>query len=292
MTFELYPLRFRFVARDPITFPPGTAANILRGAFGTMFRRIACTEECPNSVRECPHRHSCPYARVFEPQAAEPGPSGLKDWPRPFVFRASHLDGARIEPGQRFWFGLNLFTIREPFIPHFVQTFEALGKAGFGPARSRAGLIADDRSSPPLSIPLTASTQDIGKLRVEFLTPTELKTADGLSDRPEFAILFARARDRVGTLRALYGAGPLDIDFRAMGERAAQVKLTRFELRHVDVERRSSRTGQVHGIGGVVGWAEYEGDLAEFLPYLEAARWTGVGRQCVWGKGELCYSRL
>jgi len=55
----------------------------------------------------------------------------------------------------------------------------------------------------------------------------------------------------------------------------------------VDAERRSSRTGQVHGIGGFVGVAEYEGELGEFVPYLEAARWTGVGRQCVWGKGEL-----
>jgi len=33
--------------------------------------------------------------------------------------------------------------------------------------------------------------------------------------------------------------------------------------------------------------AEYEGQLGEFIPYLEAAQWTGVGRQCVWGKGEI-----
>jgi hypothetical protein len=55
----------------------------------------------------------------------------------------------------------------------------------------------------------------------------------------------------------------------------------------MDIERRSSRTGQVHPIGGFVGEAEYEGDLAEFVPYLHAARWTGVGRQTVWGKGEI-----
>ena len=30
-------------------------------------------------------------------------------------------------------------------------------------------------------------------------------------------------------------------------------------------------------------------DVAEFLPYLEIARWTGVGRQTVWGKGEIAY---
>jgi len=32
---------------------------------------------------------------------------------------------------------------------------------------------------------------------------------------------------------------------------------------------------------------EYEGDLTEFVPYLRAARWTGVGRQTAWGKGAI-----
>jgi hypothetical protein len=45
-------------------------------------------------------------------------------------------------------------------------------------------------------------------------------------------------------------------------------------------------------LGGFTGWAEYEGELREFVPYLEAARWTGVGRQTVWGKGEIGIERL
>jgi hypothetical protein len=63
--------------------------------------------------------------------------------------------------------------------------------------------------------------------------------------------------------------------------------MTRCELRDEHASRRSSRTGQVHPLGGFTGEAEYRGELAEFLPYLRAARWTGVGRQTVWGKGEL-----
>ncbi len=105
--------------------------------------------------------------------------------------------------------------------------------------------------------------------------------------RPEFGILFGRARDRVSTLRSLYGAGPLDIDFEALGGRASAVRMTSCQVRHFAARRRSSRTGQSHGIGGFVGAAEYEGELSEFLPILEAAQWTGAGRHCVWGNGEL-----
>jgi hypothetical protein len=99
-------------------------------------------------------------------------------------------------------------------------------------------------------------------------------------------VLFARLRDRISTLRALYGPGPLDIDFRALGERAAAVRLARADLRWERVVRRSGRTGQVHPLGGFMGEVEYQGDLAEFAAWLRAGRWVGVGRHTVWGKGD------
>ena len=80
---------------------------------------------------------------------------------------------------------------------------------------------------------------------------------------------------------------PLDIDFKGLGERAARVELRRSDLAWEQVKRKSGRTGQVHPIGGFTGEAEYAGHLAEFLPWLRAARWVGVGRQTVWGKGDV-----
>ncbi len=165
------------------------------------------------------------------------------------------------------------------------MAFARLAKDGLGPLRGRADLVSVEQR--PISLPLDPGPAETHALRVEFVTPTELKSGDRLAARPEFDVLFARARDRVSTLRALYGAGPLAIDFRAMAERAAAIRMTRCDLHQVEAERKSSRTGQVHGISGFVGIAEYEGALTEFLPYLKAAEWTGVGRQCVWGKGEL-----
>ena len=126
-----------------------------------------------------------------------------------------------------------------------------------------------------------------GRLRVEFLTPTEVKGGEQVLARPEFLTLLARARDRVSALRGLYGEGPLPIDFRGSNARAARVRMTRCELQHVPGERRSGRTGRVHPLGGFVATAEYEGDLGEFVPFLRAAEWTGVGRQTVWGKGAI-----
>ena len=134
---------------------------------------------------------------------------------------------------------------------------------------------------------LDPDTSAVDTVTVRFQTPTELKSAGGLAERPEFAIIFGRLRDRISTLRSLYGGGALDIDFKGLGERAAQVELRRSDLVWEQVKRKSGRTGQVHPIGGFTGEAEYAGDLAEFLPWLRAARWVGVGRQTVWGKGDV-----
>lgn len=253
--FELYPLRFRFVARTAIHFRAGETANMLRGQFGKALYRRA-----PDA-----------YARFFAPAAAD-GPSGLRDVPRAFVFRVAHLDGAEFSPGEVFEIGINLFEVREPPIEIFREALVT---------SVRAKLVSVE-GSQILRLPLTPGPP-VERVRVIFSTATELKGAD----RPEFGVLFARIRDRVSTLRARFGAGPLAIDFKRMGERACQIRITRCELQRVQVERSSRSTGQTHPLGGFTGIAEYEGNLAEFVPYLEVARWTGVGRQTVWGKGEI-----
>jgi CRISPR-associated endoribonuclease Cas6 len=305
--FQLYPLRFSFVAREAIYFPPGKSANILRGAFGTIFRRIACQPQC-SGAQQCEIRSTCAYARMFEPSALGPGPSGLADWPRPFVFRATHLDGRAIPRDEPFQFDLNLFDMKSPALAYLVLAFTQLAHEGLGPGRGRATLtrvsqhtppgvaplpIYDGatfplcRTWPPLVLSLAPEPVPVDRVRVRFVTPTELKGGQQLAPSPEFAILFGRIRDRLSTLREMYGEGPLDIDFRGLGERAAKVRMTRCELNQMEITRRSSKTGKCHSIGGFVGDAEYEGELAEFVPYLKAAKWTGVGRQTVWGKGEM-----
>ncbi len=272
--FSFYALRFQFRAVSPICFPSGTAANTLRGAFGLTLRRLF-----PEPV----------YHNVFAPSAPEgSGPSGLHDRPRPFVLRAAKLDGLTVPSGDRFELGLNVFDVHSPRTEIFVEGFSEMARAGFGPGRGTAELELVEGAGRPVVISLEAPSEEpLRGIVVEFVTPTELKTV-ALSGNPiEFRILFARIRDRLSTLRALYGDGPLDIHFKAMGERAAAIRLVASELRHSAVTRRSSRTGQVHAIGGFTGWAHYQGDLNEFVPYLRAASFAGVGRQCVWGKGEL-----
>lgn len=277
LILRVSPLRFGFQAVDTVFFRPGTAANIFRGAFGEIFRRIAS---------------ECAYTRMFEPRAGSSAleggnPSGFEDRPRPFVLRAASLDGRRFGAGERFMLDINVFDLATPALDHFRLAFDQLCREGLGPGRPRVELV-EASELPVVRIDLAPPGYHVGRIQVAFLTPTELKSEDRiLRDNPPFDALFKRARDRVTGLMTLYQH--LDAtnlpDLRGMGDRASAVRMLAGHFEQHAYERRSARTGQRHNLGGFTGQAEYEGDLTEFLPYLEAAWWTGVGRHTVWGNG-------
>jgi hypothetical protein len=283
-TFQFYRYRFWFRALEETYFPRGKSGNVIRGALGLALRATASPDE---------------YARLFEPRAAAGAPSGFHDLPRPFVVRAADLDGSALQPGERFCVNIHSFDIRRPALRSFSDAFGLWEKSGIGPRRGRVRLEEAsplDLEGAPLeagpghafcSISLEADPVPVERAVVRFVSPTELKTAGVVADRPEFGILFTRLRDRIGALRALYSGGPLPIAFREMGERASAVRLRRLQIEWERAQRTSRRTGQTHPLGGFVGEAEYEGDLAEFMPWLRCGRWSGVGRQTVWGKGDI-----
>jgi CRISPR-associated endoribonuclease Cas6 len=265
--FELVALRLRFTAHKSLHFPPGESANLLRGGLGKALMEASAVD----------------YARLFAPRR-EQGPSGLRNLPRPFVLRVAHLEGAHVPAGGAFEIGVNLFDTR-------TAAPDSMSAAMSAAVRAVVHSDLMEATVRPLRLSLGPYARPVQGVRVQFVTPTELKNAPSTS-APEFGVLFARIRDRVSALRSLYGTGPLPIDFRGMGRRARTVRMTRSNVRFIEAERFSRNTGLRHPLGGFIGLAEYEGELTEFVPYLEAARWTGVGRQTVWGKGEIDWEEI
>jgi CRISPR-associated endoribonuclease Cas6 len=249
--FSFQRVRLEFEALEEQRFPEGKAGNVIRGALGWAMR-----EQSPEA-----------YEEFFEPRQLA-GPSGIANRPRPFVLRANHLDGRTIRPSEKFYVDLHLFR----GTPHeaFVTAFE-----GIRPGRLR------NVTGESISVSLEHTHQGIEKLTLRFVTPTELKTDSGLASLPLFPVVLARARDRIRALSSHEFA----LDFTGITDRSAGIALVSHQLTHRRYTRTSSKTGQTHPLGGFTGEAVYSGSLDEFLPLLQAAHWTGIGRQTVWGKG-------
>lgn len=272
-------VRYLFSPLEGAPRPERISANAWRGVFGLALRHVTCQPEC-RDPDTCSWHPPCSYRTMFAPQTLD-GPSGLRQPPRPFVLRPHGLS-----------LGVHLFIPGNRYRTAIGKTIAEIARLGVGPERQPLRINGVTWEPPrwcPLSANATVTEGDQQRLQVSFLTPTELK-ADGESVcEPLFSTLFARIRDRVATLASLYGgaSSSLPIDFAGLGKRAHAIRLVSHNLRWESRQRRSAHTGQSHALGGFLGTAVYEGNLNEFRPWLEAARWTGAGRHTVWGHGAL-----
>jgi CRISPR/Cas system endoribonuclease Cas6 (RAMP superfamily) len=311
--------RFTIAPLQPLAVPAINKGNMLRGGFGHAFRRLCCVPQC-RDTRACPLATSCPYKTVFEP-SPPPGGDRLsknQDVPRPFVFRAPQTQQTRFEKGDGFEFGLVLIGRALDFLPYFVLSFRELAAEGLGLNRAKCALerveeigVSSNGGKPKLVYTVedqllraTGSTGADGwiktrlrqfsrangntsgqRVTVRFLTPTFLRVDGEVVRCPEFHHLFKRLRDRINALCTFFGDGPLDIDFRGLGERAKNVRTASAQVDWVERFRTSSKTHQRHELSGLVGEASYEGELTEFLPWLALGELVHVGRHAAWGHG-------
>jgi hypothetical protein len=128
-------------------------------------------------------------------------------------------------------------------------------------------------------------TSEHGRLTVSFLTPTFLRADGQVIREPEFHQIFKRLRDRINALSTFFGDGPLDVDFRGLGERSEKIRKVGGRFEWLDRARTSTKTGQRHELSGFVGSATYAGALDEFLPWLALGELVHVGKHTAWGNG-------
>lgn len=254
------------MTEKPLAFS-NPAANTIRGAFGFALLSVS----------------PAIYKAVCEPDAA--GPSGLETPPRPFVLRLRSLNDRVVLPGQTFSFALHLFAEDENIAVALQQGVARLASEGLGPARSQCELLSVETEQRTLS--LEPAKVDVSEIKICFQSPTELKHGGQLMLEPDFAPLFRRVQQRIETLGSLYACVEPSPHLAALTRQAEQVTRTATAIQQIALSRRSSRTGHEHPLGGFVGSATYQGAMAEFLPCLRVAEWTGIGRQTTWGKGEI-----
>ncbi len=182
--------------------------------------------------------------------------------------------------GAKFLLPIHSFSSREAPPEVFETAFAA--ESPFGGKVRLAGVLPPEH----ICLQFQAAKQPVSSLSIRFLTPTELKTNGQIASEPEFAVLFSRAYKRIQALQLLY-AQPTRLEDQNLFAQAEKVTLLSHALIRAEASRVSSHTHQTHPLGGFRGEATYQGNFQELLPWLQAAQWTGIGRQTVWGKGEI-----
>lgn len=298
--------RLNLEAGDRIELPRFNKGITLRGAFGTVFRRLVCHDlkaPCPS----CPLRENCPYSNVFNP-VIPPDAERLRlnrDIPRPFIIKPPLDPEGSYKAGDELCFDLVVVGRAQDYLPYFIVTFEELGRQGIGVGRGRYNLKSlesmradgtwdevfegNDRMvrPPAKSLDLESIRPDVEpgeSLMIEFVTPVLLKEK-GQWAQPRFGPLIKRLRDRINALSCFYCDKPLDMDFKELGRKADEVCMVFRNLKWVEENRHSKHRNLKHVLKGYIGEVEFEGDLGDFMPLLRLGEFLHVGKATAFGQG-------
>ena len=310
---NLTAAKFQFTlgVRESMFLPPYKGST-LRGGFGGVFRRIACSQKQLADCHPCLIKSSCPYRMIFEPGPVEGAElwGGFDEIPRPFVIEPPETEQTRFEPGEVLDFKLVLIGKAVDYLPYFVLVFKELGELGIGKGRAKFDLRRV--TALPLSGANGAIVFDGEKLydqvslirepfvgfvsgeddtlAISFQTMTRLKHNGIFVAAPEFPVLLRALFRRCSALQYFYCGNRLELDFRTLVEQAEAVSLVGNETFWVDWERYSSRQDRRMKLGGLVGRAEYRGPWREFGEVLRWGEILHVGKGCTFGLGKYLIS--
>jgi len=117
--------------------PAYNKGNVIRGGFGSTFRRIVCHGNC-GDPESCELRNVCPYTAVFHPFVPESSEkiSRTRDIPRPFVIKPPLETKELYVPGDQLTFDVVLVGRIKDYLPYFIVTLKELSQTGLGRHRS------------------------------------------------------------------------------------------------------------------------------------------------------------
>jgi hypothetical protein len=307
----VHHLNFVCEAATYVHFGPQAGAQI-RGALWNALEKFACPD--PAARHDPQHTRFCPMCRLMaleEISGRGVNPARPLAIRPPLSPRAEH--DRRYDPGQQFEIGVNLFGDAGDLFHYVCHAVYQIGADGVGYGRGRFMLRQVTANNPftgerqtllgergLLTIPgcpvvsqqVEAAVSHLpqDRIRLRFLTPTQITHQGRVLSRPDFAAMVARLLERCQSLELHYTSRPAEAEVwrqrhLALAESAALIHLRQDNTRWVSVRSYSRRSGYQDDIGGMVGEVLVEGDLRPFLPWLVWGQSLHVGKHVIKGAG-------
>lgn len=310
LPLTIHEIVFQLEAQTPVHMGAQAGAQI-RGALWNTLEKFACTD--PSHVGEPEHSRFCPMCFLMALEAQ--GARGVNP-PRPFVLRpplAVRAEQDRIyDFGQTFEVGISLFGEAVNLFPYLCEAIRRIGANGVGYRRGRfilktvfnqnpftgerIELLQQRRvGMPTLQVDNSHITQAAAKLphdrlRLRFLTPTQLTYQNQTLNQPDFGAIVARLLERCQALTDYYTARPLEHPIWAdlhsnLMQKTQHIRKVYDNTRWIRVYSGSRRANRRQDVGGFVGDVVFEGELQPYLEWLLWGVGCHIGKNAVKGNG-------
>lgn len=299
-TLEVHHLTFHCVARTNVHFGSQAGAQLRGALWEALQDSISDTELLQRFI-------------TLENPTATRG----RNPARPFAIRPPLQHTAagdrQYNTGTRFSFGMTIFGTMLDLFPYMALGVYDIGRIGVGYGRGQFVLEGVEAVNPLTgetqtllenqrvvgfpSIPVTAQavmdyahTLPTDAIRLNFVTPTQLKAEGKLLSSPAFGALIPRIIERAQLIAENYTISTVDRDrwrdeHLRLSDHAKTVIALDDDTRWIDVRSGSRRANSAKKISGFVGGVAYHGDLRLFLRWLIWGQSLQVGKNVVKGNG-------
>lgn len=284
---------------------PHHAGSLVRGILGRALRLTSCTAT-PACPATCERPETCTYSALFDPPLPSPLPHRLlrgDTQAPPRLLPLLPPPGAlELAPDATFTLAVRVLGRLEPqHEHHLVSALERIPdlKLGLGRDAGRVSLEAvtflgprnrlSSLPSPDSPDPDLAPSPPPRRATLTFETPVWLEHDKRLVLTPDFRTIFRSIHGRATRVCALYGElAPDHEEHRATLDALAREIECHPSLRPIDDwQRHSLERGERHPLKGLLGSVTLAGDLAPFVPILQLAEITHMGKSTSQGLGRL-----
>ncbi|GAX62165.1 hypothetical protein SCALIN_C28_0369 [Candidatus Scalindua japonica] len=262
---------------------------------------------------------TCVYSYIFETSPPEETEilRLYKNVPHPFVIEPALTLQRLFKKGEEITFDLVLIGKAIQYLPYFIYTFDELGRIGIGKGKGKfhlksvtsevEGSDQEERSEAAIKNSIIYSGEEkilhnhfrvmtakdisplnnsLSKITIEFLTPTRMVFKERLVKELEFHHMIRTLLRRVSSLSYFHCDELLDLDFKALIEKAESITCTERKTRWYDWQRYSARQETRMKMGGFIGKTVFEGDIEEVMPLVALGEYIHVGKGTVYGLGK------
>lgn len=277
--------------------------STIRGALMSSLYKIICMNQNNDDCHSCPVKGDCVFALLFKsfpPEEAEVLKS-LDNIPRPYAIYIPRDQGNDFKLGDKITFELTLIGKNTDYIGHIIMALKRLEEDGLGRGRGKIKLTAVrskgnniyskesqniDKKTPIIRGNKFNEQKEINYINIYFLSPMRFKYEGKYCRTIKFHHIIRNLLRRYSTFARFYcGINP-NWDYKSIISEAEKVKFLRGKFEWQEKIRYSKTQNQHLKIGGVVGKAEYEGNITPYLPLLRLGEKIQVGKNTTFGYGK------
>jgi len=279
-------------------------ANTFRGGFGASLRHIVCHTKKETCV-DCLLKETCAYGYIFETPIPDHSCVMRKytHAPHPLIIIPPKKNKSTVEEGQKEQIELLLIGKAAAYLPYVIFAFDHLGEAGLGASRVHFSVdkITDEsgaliylesdhkiRKDPSVTtLDINVGNEAYGSFSIHFTTPLRLKIGGSTNRIPTFFDIVSSICRRALLLSYFHceGSGkPFHSEFLDMTQR---VELIESNVMKMDYCRFSSRQRKKILMDGLMGSLKLRGDYGSFLPLLKAGEFLHIGKNTIFGYGQI-----